>query len=254
MLALVLMFAALPVQGAFASVGSGTVYIDFGSNGQDIANFKFTGTGTGTDLKFFDINGKLFFGTPVGSPVPLSGSFINAHSIYVMRYMQVTLNAGATLTDVSWTSSTGSTGNTTNISTTNPFLDPSPTPTATPTATPAPTVHPTPVPSPTATPEPTATPTPSATPKPTATPEQPSSDRALLTVTFINGTEKEYDLPIAEVEAFVIWYDARDAGRGPGWFAIDKHTNNKGSFKKRKDYVVYDKILTFEVSEYTRPE
>ncbi|MEK3837361.1 hypothetical protein [Paenibacillus sp. FSL R7-0128] len=259
LLALVLMFAALPVQGAFASVGPGTVYIDFGSNGQDIANFKFTGTGTGTDLKFFDINGKLFFSTPVGSPMPLSGSFINAHSIYVMRYMQVTLNAGATLTNVSWTSSTGSTGNTTNISTTNPFLDPSPTPTATPTATPEPTVSPTPSPSPTATPEPTATvtptpsatPVPTATPKPTATPEQPSSDRALLTVTFINGTEKEYDLPIAEVEAFVNWYDARDAGRGPGSFAIDKHTNNKGPFKKRKDYVVFDKILTFEVSEYT---
>ncbi|KWX74022.1 galactose oxidase [Paenibacillus jilunlii] len=76
----------------------------------------------------------------------------------------------------------------------------------------------------------------------------------MLTVTFINGTEKEYDLPRTEVDAFLNWYDARDAGRGPGSYAIDKHTNNKGPFKKRKDYVVFDKILNFEVSEYTTTE
>ncbi|WP_162636799.1 hypothetical protein [Paenibacillus odorifer] len=134
-----------------------------------------------------------------------------------------------------------------------------PTPTATPvpTSTPNPTVTPTPTPTatpvPTSTPSPTATPspTPTVTPKPTATPEQPSGDRAILTVTLINGTEKEYDLPMSEVEVFLNWYDARDAGRGPGLYAIDKHTNNKGPFNKRKDYVVFDKILTFEVSEYT---
>ncbi|KTD88222.1 galactose oxidase [Paenibacillus etheri] len=73
----------------------------------------------------------------------------------------------------------------------------------------------------------------------------------MLTITLINGTEKEYDLPIVEVNAFLNWYDARDAGRGPGLYAIDKHSNNKGPFNKRKDYVVFDKILTFEVSEYT---
>ncbi|MOA54215.1 hypothetical protein D3C78_1777930 [compost metagenome] len=67
----------------------------------------------------------------------------------------------------------------------------------------------------------------------------------------INSTDKEYDLPISEVEAFINWYDARDAGRGPGLYGIDKHSNNKGPFNKRKDYVVFDKILTFEVSEYT---
>ncbi|MHA6532302.1 galactose oxidase [Paenibacillus sp. BAC0078] len=63
-----------------------------------------------------------------------------------------------------------------------------------------------------------------------------------------NGTEKEYDLAIAEVNTFLTWYDARDAGGGPGMYAIDKHTNNKGPFSKRKeDYVVFDKILTFEM-------
>ncbi|MHA6529130.1 fibronectin type III domain-containing protein [Paenibacillus sp. BAC0078] len=92
----------------------------------------------------------------------------------------------------------------------------------------------------------------SATPKKVVQPDpEPIGDRAILTITLVNGTEKEYDLPIAEVDAFLTWYDARDAGRGPGMYAIDKHTNNKGPFKKRKDYVVFDKILTYEVSEYT---
>ncbi|MEK4193307.1 hypothetical protein [Paenibacillus sp. FSL L8-0323] len=128
---------------------------------------------------------------------------------------------------------------------------PTPTPTVTPSPTPTATPVPTSTPSPTVTPTPTATPTPTVTPKPTATPEQPTGDRAILTITLVNGTEKEYDLPIAEVDAFLKWYDSRDAGRGPGSYAIDKHTNNKGPFSKRKDYVVFDKILTFEVSEYT---
>ncbi|WP_156830129.1 hypothetical protein [Paenibacillus sp. HW567] len=128
-----------------------------------------------------------------------------------------------------------------------PVLTPSPKPTTEPI--PTPTSSPVPTATPTPTPIATATPTPSATP--TATPEQPTGDRAMLTITFMNGTEKEYDLQMSEVDAFLNWYDARDAGRGPGSYAIDKHTNNKGPFSKRKDYVVFDKILTFEVSEYT---
>ncbi|WP_342435716.1 hypothetical protein NSS79_18990 [Paenibacillus sp. FSL L8-0436] len=92
---------------------------------------------------------------------------------------------------------------------------------------------------------------PTPQPTPTPTPEQPTGDQALLTITLLNGIEKQYDLPMNEVNAFLTWYDARDAGRGPGMYAIDKHSNNKGPFKKRKDYVVFDKILTYEVSEYT---
>ncbi|WP_438497479.1 hypothetical protein [Paenibacillus sp. IHBB 3054] len=70
-------------------------------------------------------------------------------------------------------------------------------------------------------PTPTETPTPTVTP----TPEQPTGDRAILVVTMNTGLEKEFDL--------------------------DKHDNNKGPFSKHTEYVVHDKILTFEVSEYT---
>ncbi|PYE49281.1 hypothetical protein DFQ00_106264 [Paenibacillus barcinonensis] len=82
-------------------------------------------------------------------------------------------------------------------------------------------------------------------------PEQPSGDRAILVVTMTTGLEKEYDLPMSDINAFLNWYDARDAGSGPAKLAINKYSNNKGPFSKRTDYVIFDKILTFEVNEYS---
>ncbi|WP_379151183.1 discoidin domain-containing protein [Paenibacillus sp. sgz5001063] len=74
--------------------------------------------------------------------------------------------------------------------------------------------------------------------------------RALLTITFSTGMEKEFDLSMSEVNAFIDWYDAKAAGKGPVIFAINKHNNNKGPFISRKDYIVFDKVLTFEVNAY----
>jgi len=64
-----------------------------------------------------------------------------------------------------------------------------------------------------------------------------------------NGFEKEYDLSMMEVNAFLAWYDAKDAGAGPARYAFTK-TWNQGPFKSRTEYVIFDKILTFEVNEY----
>lgn len=94
----------------------------------------------------------------------------------------------------------------------------------------------------------------SATPEksiviPTPDPES-SGDRAILVVTMNTGLEKEFDLSIEEVENFISWYEAKQSGTGKAAYAIDKHDNNKGPFSTRKDYVIFDKILTFEVSEY----
>lgn len=80
---------------------------------------------------------------------------------------------------------------------------------------------------------------------------QPTGNRAILVVTMTSGLEKEFDLSIEEVNAFINWYDAKDAGSGPSKYAIDKHNNNKGPFSKRTDYVIFNNILTFEVNEYT---
>lgn len=81
-------------------------------------------------------------------------------------------------------------------------------------------------------------------------PEQPTNDRAILVVTMTTGLEKEFDLSMQEVNSFIDWYETRQAGSGKASYAIDKHDNNKGPFKSRKDYILFDRVLTFEVSEY----
>ncbi|MMZ56941.1 hypothetical protein D1872_188520 [compost metagenome] len=114
-------------------------------------------------------------------------------------------------------------------------------------------IVPAPEPSPTPDPTPSPEPNPSEPTEPTepSEPSQPTGDRAILTVTMDNGFDKEFDLSKKELNAFIAWYDAKDAGRGPSFFAIDKHNNNKGPFNNRKDYLIFNKILTFEVSEYS---
>ncbi|MFM9279962.1 fibronectin type III domain-containing protein [Paenibacillus jiagnxiensis] len=87
------------------------------------------------------------------------------------------------------------------------------------------------------------------TEEPTA-PEVPSGDRAILVVTMVNGLEKEYDLPMSEVNSFINWYDKKDAGNGSSKHAINKHDNNIGPFNSRVDYVIFNNILTFEVNAY----
>lgn len=78
-------------------------------------------------------------------------------------------------------------------------------------------------------------------------------NRALLSIVLINGLEKEYDLSMAEVNAFIAWYEGRAAGTGTMMYSFDKYDNNKGPFKNRRDYVFYDKILFFEVNGYDAP-
>ncbi|WP_426334961.1 Kelch repeat-containing protein [Paenibacillus silvae] len=81
-------------------------------------------------------------------------------------------------------------------------------------------------------------------------PEQPSGNRAILVVTMTTGLEKEFDLSMQEVNSFIDWYETKQAGSGKASYAIDKHDNNKGPFKSRKDYILFDRVLTFEISEY----
>lgn len=87
-----------------------------------------------------------------------------------------------------------------------------------------------------------------------ATPQAPATskgDRAILTIIMTTGLEKEFDLSMEEVNAFIDWYDTKENGIGPARYGIDKHNNNKGPFSKRVDYVVFKNILSFEVDEYT---
>ncbi|MGE5328914.1 MAG: fibronectin type III domain-containing protein [Deltaproteobacteria bacterium] len=82
-----------------------------------------------------------------------------------------------------------------------------------------------------------------------ATPQAPGGNKAILVITMTNGMEKEYDLAISEVNAFISWYDGKASGTGKAYYTISK-TFNKGPFLSRKDNIVFDKIMTFEVNEY----
>ncbi len=83
-------------------------------------------------------------------------------------------------------------------------------------------------------------------------PEPTTGERAILVVTMTTGLEKEFDLSMKEVKDFISWYESKQAGSGSASYAINKHDNNKGPFSSRKDYMLYDRILTFEVSEYSK--
>jgi len=84
------------------------------------------------------------------------------------------------------------------------------------------------------------------------TPQAPATNqnRALLVITLVSGLEKEYDLPITEVNNFVTWYNDRAAGIGKEVYTINKEFN-KANFLTRKDFIAFDKIETFEINEYT---
>lgn len=76
-----------------------------------------------------------------------------------------------------------------------------------------------------------------------------TSGKALLVITMMNGLEKEYDLSMSDVDSFISWYNSRQDGTGNAYYAIEKNAA-KGPFTSRKDYILYDKVLSFEVNEY----
>ncbi|MCP3807108.1 hypothetical protein NLX78_07665 [Paenibacillus sp. Lou8.1] len=82
-------------------------------------------------------------------------------------------------------------------------------------------------------------------------PTTPTGERAILVVTMDTGLDKEFDLSMKEVNDFIAWYEAKQAGSGTASYAINKHKNNIGPFSSRNYYVIFNKILTFEVSEYS---
>jgi len=78
-----------------------------------------------------------------------------------------------------------------------------------------------------------------------------ASTGALLTIYLLGGQIKEYDLSEAELSAFLAWYDTKDAGAGPAKYKFTKAWN-QGPFATRSEYVIFDKILTFDVDEYDK--
>ncbi|WFO48724.1 Kelch repeat-containing protein [Bacillus pumilus] len=73
--------------------------------------------------------------------------------------------------------------------------------------------------------------------------------KGILSITMINGLQKDYLLSMKEINDFLNWYKERSFGIGMKFYEInDEH--NKGPFTSKKDYVVYQNILMFNIKQY----
>ncbi|WP_353856075.1 kelch repeat-containing protein [Bacillus sp. Bos-x628] len=75
------------------------------------------------------------------------------------------------------------------------------------------------------------------------------TEKGILSITMINGLQKDYLLSMKEINDFLNWYKERSFGIGINFFEI-KDEHNKGPFTSKKDYVVYQNILMFDVKQY----
>ena len=82
-----------------------------------------------------------------------------------------------------------------------------------------------------------------------ATPQAPSG-HGLLRITMNDSSEREYELSLTEIDDFVTWCD-RTVGTGSSLYVFDK-TYNVGEFKSRKEYLLFEKIISFEVVQLTK--
>lgn len=70
---------------------------------------------------------------------------------------------------------------------------------------------------------------------------------AILSISLVNGATKEYDVSMQEVKKFINWFEERSNGKGSSLYSFNKKTN---PYKSIKEYIVHDKIASFEVREY----
>ncbi|VBB09232.1 Hypothetical protein LUCI_4522 [Lucifera butyrica] len=82
-----------------------------------------------------------------------------------------------------------------------------------------------------------------------ATPLAPSG-HGLLRITMSDSSEREYELSDDEINKFIEWCN-RTVGTGNAYYAFDK-TYNVGEFKNRKEYLMFEQIISFEVMELTK--
>jgi fibronectin type 3 domain-containing protein len=87
----------------------------------------------------------------------------------------------------------------------------------------------------------------SAAPVGSGTGSNPSTP-AVLTIHFVSGLSKLYNLTMTEVNNFISWYNGRTEGTGSEYYTFTKTAT---STLTHKEYAVYSKIEEFEVIEDT---
>ncbi|ARC84560.1 bacterial Ig-like domain family protein [Clostridium argentinense CDC 2741] len=74
-----------------------------------------------------------------------------------------------------------------------------------------------------------------------------NKNNAILSISLVNGATKEYDVSMEEVNKFINWYEERANGKGSALYSFDKKLN---PYTSVKEYIVHDKIVSFQVREY----
>jgi uncharacterized protein YjdB len=78
-------------------------------------------------------------------------------------------------------------------------------------------------------------------------PVEINKNRAILSISLVNGAIKEYDVSMQEVDKFINWFEERANGNGLALYSFTKKIN---PYKSVKEYIVHYKIASFEVREY----
>lgn len=65
-----------------------------------------------------------------------------------------------------------------------------------------------------------------------------------------DSSEREYELSHDEISQFIEWCN-RTVGTVNALYTFNK-TYNVGEFKSRKEYLLFEKIISFEVMELTK--
>jgi hypothetical protein len=74
----------------------------------------------------------------------------------------------------------------------------------------------------------------------------PPTGNGTLIVTVANNEDREYNLTMSEIQAFINWYNNRSTGGNV--YIIEKPA--AGAYTRIKDYLIFDKIVAWEVKEY----
>lgn len=76
-----------------------------------------------------------------------------------------------------------------------------------------------------------------------------NNGKGLLEITMVNGLQREYNLNSSEINQFITWYDNKSNGTGKPYFTFNKSVVGS-PYISRKEYVIFDKIMVFEICEY----
>jgi fibronectin type 3 domain-containing protein len=82
-------------------------------------------------------------------------------------------------------------------------------------------------------------------------PKAKAGKRVILALTMTNGMQKDYDLSQTQLVEFLNWYRKAGKDQGMPYFTIIKG-EDKGPYLSKRDYIIFEKILYFEINEFTK--